>query len=77
MRKELCNKFKTARAKYKQNILNKKRNSFKNYITNITMSGTFGSAYKIIKAKTKINNIDNRIKKIMVLSQKLLRKGER
>lgn len=44
----LWEKFKKAHAKYKKNILIKKRNSFKEFVSNITTSNTFGSAYKIV-----------------------------
>lgn len=60
-RNEYCNIFKKARAKYKKDILTKKRNSFKYFINNITTSGTFGTGYKIIKDNKKTNNIDNGI----------------
>lgn len=39
----------------------KKRNSFKDFINNITWSGTFGSAYKIIKDNRNSNIVNNRI----------------
>lgn len=42
-------------------ILIKKRTSFKNYIQGIASSGTFGSAYKIVKESKNNNNIDNKI----------------
>lgn len=60
-RNELCNIFRKARAKYKKNILIRKRNSFKEFINNITISGMFRTAYKIIKEKKKSNNIDNKL----------------
>lgn len=49
LRKLYRDQFKKAIAKYKKDILVKKRASFKDFVNNITTSGTFGSAYKIVK----------------------------
>lgn len=56
-------RFKEARAKYKKNILYKKRVRFKQFVSNITTSSTFGSGYKIIKDKRKNNCLCDRILK--------------
>lgn len=52
-----------AKAKYKKNILLKKRNGFKQFILGITNSGIFSAGYKIIKDSRKNDCIENRILK--------------
>lgn len=63
LRNELKIKYKKSRANYKIMIINTKRNSFRNFLDNITKSQAFGSSYKIIKDKYKSNNLNNNIRK--------------
>lgn len=43
-REELCNIFKKERARYKKGILIRKRTSFKEFLSKVTLSGTFGAS---------------------------------
>lgn len=55
--------FKMSRAKYKKSTLYKKCICFKSFVSNITTSGTFGSAYKIVKDGRKSNCLCDMIQK--------------
>lgn len=61
-REKLLKDYKLARAKHKKIIL-KKKDSFRNYIANITTSNMFGYAYKIVKDRSKVNRINYGIRR--------------
>lgn len=62
-KEERCIIFKRERAAYKKLILKTKVDSFKNYLNNITNSDVFGSSYKIVREKYKINSLCSPIEK--------------